>query len=118
MRITIRNFSHDMANRYLAGDEVRPRSVWENVKDKVIHPCMDLWFLTTTVIDKNFSHSIELVRNQYSGNAHGIVKGHRVVVTCVYVNPEIDQFWIIDYRIYDPAGDSNDEIGSHAGNAL
>jgi len=27
------------------------------------------------------------------------------VVTCVYVNPPIDQFWIIDYRIYDPDGD-------------
>jgi hypothetical protein len=22
------------------------------------------------------------------------------VVTCVYVNPEVDRFWIIDYRIY------------------
>ena len=26
-------FSHDMANRYLAEDEVRPRLVWENIKD-------------------------------------------------------------------------------------
>jgi hypothetical protein len=25
-------------------------------------------------------------------------------VTCVYVNPETDQFWLIDYRIYDPEG--------------
>ena len=27
------------------------------------------------------------------------------VVTCVYVNPTLDLFWLIDYRIYDPAGD-------------
>ena len=24
-------FSHDMANRYLAGDSIRPRLVWESV---------------------------------------------------------------------------------------
>ncbi|MCJ7701635.1 MAG: hypothetical protein MUO62_08645, partial [Anaerolineales bacterium] len=29
-------FSHDMANRYLAGDEIRPRLVWENVKGQVV----------------------------------------------------------------------------------
>jgi hypothetical protein len=32
------------------------------------------------------------------------------VVTCVYVNPETDQFWIIDYRIYDPAGDGKTKL--------
>ncbi|MEO6351496.1 MAG: hypothetical protein ABIO19_08755 [Burkholderiaceae bacterium] len=40
-----------------------------------------------TNIDKDFSHKIELVRRQYSGNAHGIIKGIGVV-TCVYVNPD------------------------------
>jgi hypothetical protein len=104
-----KKFSHDMANRYLAGDEVRPRVVWENVKDKVIPSVYGFTIFDDTVIDKDFSHSIELVRSQYSGNAHGIIKGIGVV-TCVYVNPEIDQFWIIDYRIYDPAGDSKTKL--------
>lgn len=27
------------------------------------------------------------------------------MVTSVYVNPQSDQFWIIDYRICDPDGD-------------
>ncbi len=53
-----------------------------------------------TVVDKNYSYAIELVRRQYSGNAHGLIKGIRVV-TCIYVNPELDDFWVIDYRIYD-----------------
>jgi len=97
-------FSHDMANRYLAGDEVRPRLVWENVKDQVISTSYGFLVFDDTVIDKNFSHHIELVRRQYSGNAHGIIKGIGVV-TCVYVNPQTDQFWIIDYRIDDPDGD-------------
>jgi len=61
------------------------------------------------VVDKNFSHNIELVHSQYSGNAHGVITGIGVV-TCVYVNPQLDQFWIIDYRIYDPDGDSKSKL--------
>jgi hypothetical protein len=62
-----------------------------------------------TVIDKNFSRNIELVRNQYSGKVHKVIKGVGVV-TCVYINPQIDQFWVIDYRIYDPDGDSKTKL--------
>lgn len=102
-------FSHDMANRYLAGDEVRPRLVWENVKEQVIVTPYGFLVFDDTVIDKNFSHKIELVRRQYSGNAHGVIKGIGVV-TCVYINPHIDQFWIIDYRIYDPEGDGKTKL--------
>jgi hypothetical protein len=102
-------FSHDMANRYLSGDEIRPRLVWENVKNDVRPTVHGFLVFDDTVIDKNFSHSIELVRSQYSGNAHGVIKGVGVV-TCVYVNPQIDQFWIIDYRIYDPAGDGKTKL--------
>jgi len=104
-----KKFSHDMANRYLAGDEIRPRLVWENVKNDVRPTLRGFFVFDDTVIDKDFSHQIELVRRQYSGNAHGVIKGIGVV-TCVYVNPEIDQFWIIDYRIYDPAGDGKTKL--------
>ena len=41
--------------------------------------------------------------------AHGVIKGIGVV-TCVYVNPQTDQFWIIDYRIYDPDGDGKTKL--------
>jgi hypothetical protein len=102
-------FSHDMANRYLAADEIRPRLVWENVKGQVVQTAYGFLVFDDTVLDKNFSHKIELVRRQYSGNAHGVIKGIGVV-TCVYVNPQIDQFWIIDYRIYDPDGDGKTKL--------
>lgn len=102
-------FSHDAANRYLAGDEIRPRLVWENVKSQVIQTPYGFLVFDDTVIDKNFSKNIELVRSQYSGNAHKVIKGIGVV-TCVYVNPQIDQFWIIDYRIYDPDGDGKSKL--------
>lgn len=102
-------FSHDMTNRYLAGDEIRPRLVWENVRSQVVESAYGFLVFDDTVIDKNFSRHIELVRRQYSGNAHGVIKGIGVV-TCVYVNPETDQFWIIDYRIYDPDGDGKTKL--------
>jgi len=102
-------FSRDMANRYLACDEIRPRLVWENVKEDVRPTQYGLLVFDDTVIDKNFSRHMELVRRQYSGNAHGIIKGIGVV-TCVYVNPQIDQFWIIDYRIYDPEDDGKTKL--------
>jgi hypothetical protein len=102
-------FSHDAVNRYLAGDEIRPRLVWENVKGQVVLTPYGFLVFDDTVIDKNFSKNIELVRSQYSGNAHKVIKGIGVV-TCVYVNPQIDQFWIIDYRIYDPDGDGKSKL--------
>ena len=102
-------FSHDMANRYLAGDLIRPRLVWENVRTQVILTPSGFLVFDDTVIDKNSSRQIELVRSQYSGNTHSIIKGIGVV-TCVYVNPHRHQFWSIDYRIYDPSGDGKTKL--------
>lgn len=31
-------------------------------------------------------------------------------MTCVYVNPELDQSWLIDYRIYDKQGDGKTKL--------
>ena len=39
------------------------------------------------------------------------------VVTCIYVNPAIDQFWLIDYRIYDPDNDGKTKL-EHAQDML
>ncbi|MDQ3651465.1 MAG: hypothetical protein M3458_14560 [Acidobacteriota bacterium] len=62
-----------------------------------------------TVADKNYSHSNELVRRQYSGNTKRVIKGIGIV-TCVYVNPETLQFRIIDYHIYEPATNGKTEL--------
>jgi len=102
-------FSHDAANRYLNGEQLRPKLTWENVQGQVVQTPKGFVIFDDTVADKNYSHEIELVRRQYSGNAHGVIKGIGIV-TCVYVNPELDQFWIIDYRIYDPDGDGKTKL--------
>lgn len=102
-------FSHDSINRYLGNERLTPRLVWDNVEGQLIRTPQGYVIFDDTVLDKNTSFAIELVRRQYSGNAHGLVKGIGVV-TCVYVNPELDQFWLIDYRIYDPAGDGKTKL--------
>ena len=62
-----------------------------------------------TVLDKSHSFAIEMVRRQWSGNAKKVIKGIGVV-TCVYVNPELDRFWIIDYRLFDPDRDGHTKL--------
>jgi hypothetical protein len=102
-------FSHDAVKRYLEGEKITPRLVWENVKGQVVTSPNGYLAFDDTVLDKNSSFKIELVRRQYSGNAHGVIKGIGVV-TCVYINPDTDQFWIIDYRMYDPDGDGKSKL--------
>jgi hypothetical protein len=102
-------FSHDMINRYLAGEKITPHLVWENVKGQVVQVAEGYLVFDDTVVDKNFSSKMDLVRRQWSGDTHGVIKGIGVV-TCVYVNPELNQFWIIDYRVYDPTGDGKTKL--------
>lgn len=101
--------SHDAINRYLAGDRIPPRLVWENVRAQVVETEAGDLVFDDTGLDKRHADKIELVRPQYSGNAHGVITGIGVV-TCVYVNPQTAQFWIIDYRIYAPAGDGKSQL--------
>lgn len=102
-------FAHDKINRFLRNEKFTPRLVWENVQAQLVQTSQADVVFDDTVLDKNYSHQIELVRRQYSGNPHGIIKGIGVV-TCVYVNPALDQFWLIDYRIYDPDGDGQTKL--------
>jgi hypothetical protein len=101
--------SHDAINRFLRDEKMTPHLVWDNVRDLIAAVPTGCVVFDDTIIDKDFSHKIELVRRQYSGNAHGIIKGIGVV-TCVYVNPDTQEHWVIDYRIYDPQGDGKSKL--------
>lgn len=102
-------FSHDAVKRYLEEEKLTARMVWEQVRGQVVKSEQGYLAFDDTVLDHNSASKIELVRRQYSGNAHAVIKGIGVV-TCVYINPECDQFWIVDYRIYDPAGDGKTKL--------
>ncbi len=102
-------FSHDAVKRYLEEDKLTARMVWENVGGQVVTSEQGYLAFDDTVLDHDTARKIELVRRQYSGNAHAVIKGIGVV-TCVYINPDTNQFWIIDYRIYDPERDGKSKL--------
>ena len=102
-------FCHDTVNRYLRRERITPHLVWENVSAQITGTEQGYVVFDDTVLDKQYSAAIELVRRQYSGNAHGVFKGIGVAI-CLYVNPEVDQCWLIDYRIYDPEGDGKSKL--------
>jgi hypothetical protein len=62
-----------------------------------------------SVLDKIYSEEIEMVRRQDSGNEHGILQGVGVV-SCIYVNPKVQRFWVIDYRIFNADVDGKTKI--------
>jgi hypothetical protein len=101
--------SHDRINRYLRDEKLSPRLLWENVKGSVQPSESGYVLFDDTVLDKQHSSSIELSRRQYSGNEHRVIRGIGLI-SCVYVNAESRQFWVIDYRLYDPDGDGHSKL--------
>jgi len=55
-------FSHDAINRYLAGEKITPHLVWENVKGQVEQIAEGYLVFDDTVVDKNFTFKMDLVR--------------------------------------------------------
>jgi hypothetical protein len=105
----LQEFSHDTINRYLRKEKFTPSSLWQNLqKDIQISQDAGVIF-DDTVLDKRASESIELVRRQYSGTEHRVLRGIGLI-NCVYLNPEKSLFWVIDYRIYDPEGDGKTKL--------
>src|SRR5215218_1555088 len=102
-------YSHDRLNRYLRDDKLTPRLVWEQTKGQIITSPQGYLIFDDTVADKNYSRSIELVRRQWSGNTHSVIRGIGIV-TCIYVNPELDRFWLIDYRLFAPDEDGKTKL--------
>ncbi|MBD2416031.1 transposase [Nostoc calcicola FACHB-389] len=105
----LETISHDAINYYLKREKLTPRLLWDNVKE-VIDPDTNGYIIfDDSVLDKRYSKEIEIVRKQYSGNEHGVLKGIGVV-SCVYVNPTFQKFWVIDYRIFNPDVDGKTKI--------
>ena len=105
----LEHISHDAINYYLKREKLTPRLLWENVKDVIELDANSYIIFDDGILDKRYSKEIEMVRKQYSGNEHGIIKGIGVV-SCVYVNPKVQRFWVIDYRIFNPDVDGKTKI--------
>ena len=101
--------SHDRVNRYLRQEKLTPRLLWENVKNQV-QICEDGFIVfDDTVLDKRYAQAIEMSRRQYSGCEHRVIRGIGLV-NCLYVNADTGQFWVVDYRLYDPESDGKTKL--------
>lgn len=93
--------AHDSVSRWLSSQKLTPKFLWEESQYLVDRKSGYL-ILDDSVLDKPYAEKIALVRKQYSGNHHGVVKGIDVVnllwTDTVKVVPT-------DYRIYDPTRD-------------
>lgn len=105
----VEEISHDLVNRYLREEKLTPRLVWEHVQPELRQSEYGYIVFDDSVLDKNYSKKIESVRTQYSGNAHGLIRGIGLV-NCIYINPETEEFWVIDYRIFDPERDGKTKV--------
>jgi hypothetical protein len=105
----LENLSHDTINRYLRNSELTPSLLWQNLKGHIEEYVEASIVFDDTVLDKRYSQKNELVRRQYSGTEHRILPGIGLI-NCVYINKKTGHFWVIDYRIYDPAGDGKSKL--------
>ncbi len=101
--------SHDSVHRFLKSKKLTPSMLWQKVSPLITQSSYAYIIFDDTVLDKRHSHSIELVRRQYSGNAHGVIKGIGVV-NCLYLDPVNEQFWLLDFRIFDPGSDGKSKL--------
>lgn len=96
--------SHDSVGRSIASIKLSPKVVREKALMLIVPSTNGYLAIDDTVMDKGSSAKIEVASRQYSGQKHGITTGIGVV-TLVYINPERNKYWILDYRIYDKATD-------------
>ena len=103
------DLSHDDVSRFLKEEKLTPRLLWEKASPLFTSRIEGYIIFDDVVLEKTHSTKIQGVRRQYSGNQHGIIKGIGVV-NCVYFDPVANQFWVIDFRIFDPGRDGKTKL--------
>lgn len=112
--------SHDVVNDFLHQKRFLLRELWKLVKDRITDSKDAFLLVDDSVQDKRYSRFIELVRAQYRGNSHRVIKGIGVV-NLVHSAGKDGDFYPIDYRVYAPEVDGktkNDHFQAMFVNAL
>ncbi|MBZ0310066.1 MAG: transposase, partial [Anaerolineae bacterium] len=94
--------SHDAVTDYLRREHLTAHQVWELARQLIQDSPAAYLIADDSVQDKSYSRKIELVKAQYSGNEHGVVRGIGVVNL---VHSDGQDYYPIDYRIYAPEAD-------------
>ncbi len=100
----LENVSHDSVTDFLQNEKFDPKELWELVRERIDDSAEAFLLVDDSVQNKQYSHSIETVKLQYSGNVHGLVKGIGLV-NLVHTNGSLGDFYPINYRIYNPDSD-------------
>ncbi|WP_026262133.1 IS701 family transposase [Spirosoma panaciterrae] len=98
------NLSHDVVSDFLRRERFTPADLWAIVQPYITDSVTASVLVDDSVQDKRYSHFIELVKKQYSGNEHGTVKGIGLV-NFVHTAGNDEPHWPIDYRIFHPETD-------------
>jgi len=112
--------SHDVITDYLSNERHTARGLWELVRGLLEDNPEAFLLVDDSVQDKHYSRFIELVKLQYSGVEHGLVRGIGVVNLVHSAGAEKD-FYPMDYRIYAPDQDGkskNDHFAEMVINAV
>lgn len=96
--------SHDTITDYLQGERLTAQTLWELVARLLADSPEAFLIVDDSVQDKRYSRFIELVKLQYSGATHGLVRGIGIV-NLVHSGGAKQDFYPIDYRIYAPDQD-------------
>src|SRR5712692_1634535 len=96
--------SHDTVTDYLQSEPLTARHLWALVGGLLKDSEQAFLIGDDSVQDKRYSRFIELVKRQYSGATHGLVRGLGVV-NLVHSSGAAGDFYPIDYRIYAPEAD-------------
>jgi len=112
--------SHDTITDYLQTERLTARTLWELVQGVIDDRTEAFLIVDDSVQDKRYSRFIELVKLQYSGAEHGLVRGIGIV-NLVHSAGAKKDFYPIDYRIYAPEQDGktkNEHFAEMVRNAL
>lgn len=112
--------SHDTITDYLQKERLTARSLWELVDGLILDSPSAFLIVDDSVQDKRYSRFIELVKLQYSGAEHGLVRGIGIV-NLVHSAGARQDFYPIDYRIYAPDQDGktkNEHFAEMVKNAI
>lgn len=96
--------SHDTISDFLQSEQLTARPLWELVRGLIADSPKAFLIADDSVQDKRYSRFIELVKRQYSGAEHGLVRGIGVV-NLVHSSGAAGDFYPIDYRVYAPETD-------------
>jgi hypothetical protein len=100
-RVSPEEMSHDSVSRWLSDERYTPKVLWQESQHMVE---LDKGYLVIddSVLDKPYAMKMDLVKYQYSGKHHDVVKGIGLI-NLLWTKG--DQYIPVDYRIYAPEND-------------